>query len=398
MKSKTLFYLILLTFLASLIPAMHAQTFSVIHSFTAGAGGKAPFAGVTIRGNTFFGTTSGNDGCGTVYQLTHSGANWLFSTLAATPNDCFPFARVVFGPDSHLYGTSRFGKAYSGGTAFKLAPPVGICRTVACYWPIDDLHVFGSGTDGQGLGNGDLIWDKQGNIYGTTEYGGTYGDGTVYELTPSENGYTETILYNFTGGVDGAGPIGGLVFDNKGNLFGTTPGNVFELSYVPGVGWTEQVLYTFQNFSDGYGSRSTLILDSAGNLYGTNSAGGTSSYGGTLFELSPSGSSWKFKVLYSFYSGQYDWNCGPAAALSMDGEGNIYGTTLCDGAYNWGNVFKLSNTQNGWVYTSLHDFTGATDGGWVASNVSIDTDGTLYGTAAYGANCGGCGTVWMIKP
>jgi hypothetical protein len=105
-------------------------------------------------------------------------------------------------------------------------------------------------------------------------------------------------------------------------------------------------------------------------------------------------------VLHSF-SG---WNCGPFAPLTMDGAGNLYGATACEGIYGGPNVFKLSNTENGWGYTSLHDFTGGTDGGaGIFSNVSIDTDGTLYGTAAVGGdmNCDpgvGCGVVWMIKP
>ena len=174
MKSKTL---ILLTLLASLIPAVHAQTFTVLHSFTGGIDG--PWAGVTIRGNALYGTTEGYPNCGTVYQLTHSGSNWLFSALAALPYNCNPQARVVFGPDGHLYGTSQYGGTYNDGTVFNLTPPVGVCKTAACYWTVNDLHDFGSGTDGQTPGTGDLIWDQQGNIYGTTPYVGTFDWGTV---------------------------------------------------------------------------------------------------------------------------------------------------------------------------------------------------------------------------
>jgi uncharacterized repeat protein (TIGR03803 family) len=275
---------------------------------------------------------------------------------------------------------------------------------------VNDLHDFGSGTDGQGPGLGDLIWDQQGNIYGTTAGGGTTGEGTVYEMTPSGNGYTESVLYNFSG-PDGEGPWDGLVFDNKGNLFGTTIygglynncnadnincGTVFELTYVVGVGWTEHVLYDFQDASDGAYPVGGLIFDSAGNLYGTTTTGGSGG-GGTVFELSPSGNTWTFKLLYSF-SGQ-----GPWAALTLDGAGNLYGTAYAAGIYNNGSVFKLSNTQNGLVYTSLHDFTGGTDGGNPSGNVSIDTDGTFYGTTLAGGDLNrcegyGCGVVWMIKP
>ena len=423
MKS-TIRYLILLTFLASLIPAMHAQTFSVIHTFTGGTDGAGPYAGVTIRGNALYGTTHGfyvNCGIenGTVYQLTHAGSNWLFSTLTNVPHDCWPESRVVFGPDDHLYGTSEQGGMYHAGTVFKLTPPAGICSTIACYWTVTDLHDFGSGTDGIAPEYGDLIWDQQGNLYGTTVYGGTSsncnggGCGTVYQLTPSGNGYTESVLYSFQGTPDGELPFGGLVLDKKGNLFGTTEwggdwgcfyniwqftcGTVFELTYVVGVGWTEQVLYKFQSTGDGgYWPLAGLIFDSAGNLYGTTIYG--SSDGGSVFELSPSGDTWTFKVLYRFT------DCyGPLAALSMDGAGNLYGTGNQGGKYDHGCIFKLSKTVNGWVYTSLHDFTGGTDGAGPQSNVAIDTDGTLYGTTVNGGdpNCSGnfgCGVVWMIKP
>ena len=383
MKSKTLFYLILLTFFASFIPAMHAQTFSVIHNFTYSSG-----AGVTIRGNALYGPA-----CGSVYQLTHSGPDWLFAYLATLDPGTCVVSGVVFGPDGHLYGAASYGSA-DPGMVFKLTPQVGPCRDLRCLWTVNDLHDFRYGP------NGDLIWDQQGNIYGTAMNGGTYGNGAVYELTPSENGYTERVLYSFSGGADGGYPWAGVVFDNKGNLFGTTPdggsngyGTVFELTYVVGAGWMEHVLYSFQNASDGYAPRGGLVVDYAGNLYGTTNQGGSGG-GGTVFELSPSGDTWTFKLLYSFSGGSW---CGPYATLTMDGSGNLLGTTGCDGIYNQGSVFKLSNTQHGWVYTSLHDFTGNSDGGGIAGKISIDTDGTLYGTAAYGG-VNDRGVVWMIKP
>jgi uncharacterized repeat protein (TIGR03803 family) len=399
MKSKTLFYLILLTFFAALIPTVHAQTFSVLHTFTGGVDGGIPYAGVTIRGNALYGTTTGlgNNSCGTVYQLTHSGSNWLFSTVVTLPHDCNPWAGVVFGPDGQLYGTSFGGGTNNQGTVFRLAPQFGPCKDAACYWTVNDLHDFGSGNDGQNPVLGDLIWDQQGNMYGTTEWGGTSGVGTVYELTPSGNGYTESVLYSFSG-PDGASPWAGLVFDKKGNLFGTTPvggsnnfGTVFELTYVPGVGWTERVLYSFQNTGDGEWPIGGVVFDSSGNLYGT-------TLNGTVFELSPSGDTWTFKLIYTF-SGSGD----SYATLSMDGAGNLYGTTSSGGIYGQGNVFKLSNTENGWGYTSLHDFTGGADGAFTTSNVAIDSDGTFYGIAFEGGDLNrcdgsGCGVVWMIKP
>jgi uncharacterized repeat protein (TIGR03803 family) len=355
MKSTTLFSLVVLTLFTSLIPAMHAQTYSVIHSFTGieTAEGGQPSAGVTIRGSALFGTT--NENCGSVYQLTNTGSNWLFSTLARLSNNCQPVGTVAFGPDGHLYGTSMWGGAYGAGTDFKLTPQDGPCRDAACYWTVSDLHDFDSNTEGYDPGPGDLIWDQQGNIYGTTQSWGNdcclYGD--VYQLAPSGNGYTENILHVFSG-PDGAVPYG-VISDNKGNLFGVTNGGglnelgtVFELTYVPGVGWTEKVLYNFQGTEDGAAPFSSLIFDSAGNLYGTTI--GLDPNGGTIFELSPSGDSWVLTTLYSLPSGDHFYY-----GVVFGPDGALYGTFL-DATDQAGSVFKLTKTQNGWQYTSLHDF------------------------------------------
>ena len=269
---------------------------------------------------------------------------------------------------------------------------------------VNDLHDFGLGADGLAPEFGDLLWDQKGDIYNTTFNGGTSGIGTVYELTPSGNGYTESVLYSFLGGADASMPSSGLVWDSNGNLFGTSQyggaynwGTVFELTYTVGVGWTDRVLYSFQNAGDGRIPAGGVIFDAAGNLYGTTADGGSGG-GGTIFELSPSGNTWTYKLLYSF-SGQYNNFCGPLATLTMDGAGNLYGTTYCDGLYSFGNVFKLSKTQNGWVYTSAYDFTRGPDGAGSAGYVSIDTGSTLYGTTVWRGDpdCG-CGVVWMIKP
>ncbi len=219
MKSKTLFSLVVLTLFASLTPAMHAQTFSVIHAFTGtGTDDGQPFLGVTIRGNALYGDAN------FVYQLTNTGSSWHYSTIALRRYGIGYTSRVVFGPDGHLYGTSDEGGTFNGGSVSNLKPQVGPCSDAACYWTITDLHDFGSGTDGNTPYLGDLIFDQQGNIYGTTLNGGTFNTGTVYELTPSGNGYTESVLYNFPKCCNGGPyqPIGGLVFDSNGNLFGAS--------------------------------------------------------------------------------------------------------------------------------------------------------------------------------
>ena len=140
---------------------------------------------------------------------------------------------------------------------------------------------------------------------------------------------------------------------------------------------------------------SGLAFDSSGNLYGATSEGGNGN-GGTIFELSQSGDSWTFNLLYSLSALQDSKNCGPWRALTVDA-GNLYGTTYCDGPNNLGNVFKLTNTQNGWVYTSLHDFTGGQDDGAnPRSEVAIDTGGHLYGTTTFGG-LQDFGVVWRIS-
>ena len=248
---------------------------------------------------------------------------------------------------------------------FSLTPrPTISCPTANCFWTENVLHQFTGSPDGGFPGGGDLIWDPTGNIYGTTEGGGSSNLGTVYQMTKSGNDWIETPIYSFTG-PDGSEPYNGVILDSNGNLFGTTThgglydfGTVFELTYTINSGWTETVLYNFQNQNDGQWPVAGLIMDSSGNLYGATPYGGSGG-GGTIFKLSPVGESWVFTILYSF-SGYL--GCGPDATLTMDNSGTLYGTTHCDGANHLGNVFKLTNTQNGWEYTSLHDFTDGADG------------------------------------
>jgi uncharacterized repeat protein (TIGR03803 family) len=230
----------------------------------------------------------------------------------------------------------------------------------------------------------------------------------------SANGnWTGQTLYEFQAGADGSQPESGVIADNAGNLYGTTQyggggtgtdcfngcGIVYEVS-PNGPGWTERILHVFQEASDGAFPVGGLVLDRAGNLYGTASGGGVNQ-GGTVFELSPdSGGDWSFSVLYSFTkSGAQScaFASGPTGNLVMDGSGNLYGNTCTNGAFGYGAIFKLSASNGNWTYTSLHDFTNGNDGSWPFGSVSLDTRGNLFGTTV-GGGTDQQGTVWEITP
>jgi len=374
-----------------------AQTFNVLHTFTGGQDGEYPTAGVTLdKAGNLYGTADegGGTGNGTVYKLTHKGSGWTFNPLyafAGGSDGAYPGARVIFGPNGTLYGPTSGGGTSSQGTVFNLRPSLTVCKTTLCPWTETVVYRFAGNPDGAYPGYGDLLFDRAGNIYGTTLEGGNSNVGTVYELTPSGSAWTESVLYSFSGN-DGSYPESGLVPDNAGNLYGTTyggglgGGTVYELT-PSGSGWTEKVLYNFRTGTDGGAPIAGLIFDPSGNLYGATTDGGPGG-AGTVFKLTPSGGSWTYSLLYSFAALS---QCGPWATLVMDGAGNLYGTTLCAPEHGFGSVFELTPSGPPWTYTSLHDFTGGTDGGRPISNVVIDpVSGNLYGTTS------GFAVVWEI--
>ena len=398
-----------------------AQTFTVLHTFT-GDDGLSPYAGVTVdRAGNLYGTTKYGGiancdlGCGVLFKLALQGSGWNFAPLYkfAGPSDGkSPIARIVFGPDGRLYGTTLIGgnTTVNGGTVFALTPPPTVCRT-PCSWIKTTLWSFGQNDgDAHNPGYGDLVFDAAGNIYGTTEEGGTTqpacgpGCGTVYMLSRSQESWSETLIYQFGDG-PGYHPYAGVAFDGNGNLYGTTPyggsgdsGLAYELTPSNGS-WSPTILYNFLFQSDGGVPSAGLLPDNAGNLYGATSTGGAGG-GGTVFELSPMGLDWNFTLLHGF-----DFPAKPFASLTMDAVGNLYGTTLSGGIFQHGNVFKLTRTGDSWTYTSLYDFTGGSDGANPYGNVALDAAGNLYGTAVDGGSqagdcliTSGCGVVWQIEP
>ncbi len=252
-----------------------------------------------------------------------------------------------------------------------------------------------AGSDGA-YSSGGVVFDRAGNLYGTTRGGGgsqncsnTYGCGVVYELSPANGGWTESLLHTFTGGGDGRNPAAGVVFDSAGDFFGTcgtSSGNgaVYELT-PSGSGWNKSFVYQFTGMSDGYAPIG-VILDPAGNLYGATTYGGAGD-GGTVYELSPQGSNWSYSLLFPLQTGNPGAN-GPGARLTMDSAGNLYGTTSQGGQFGAGSVFKLTPALGSWTYTSLHDFTGGEDGSEPGTRVLLDSQGNVYGTTVFGGTSG----------
>ena len=322
-----------------------AQTYSVLHYFTGGADGGNPVAGVTVAGpGLLYGTTSGYStsigNLGTVFKLNQRGSGWILDPLYVfngppddAPNGDAPWSGVAVGPNGALYGTTVSGGVGNGGfgwgTVYEVQPPANACKTAICYWSETVLHAFAGGTSDGGFPEfGNVTFDPAGNMYGTGSEEGADACGVVWELSPSASGWTESILYNFQGLDDAQNPVGGL------------------------------------------------ILDQAGNLYGTTFDGGVNG-GGTVYELSPDGT---FTTLYSF-SGGYG---GPYNKLALDAKGNLYGATNGEALYGFGSVFKLSPGSSGWTLTDLYDFANGADGGEPYGSVVVDASGNVFGTAVTG--------------
>jgi uncharacterized repeat protein (TIGR03803 family) len=267
------------------------------------------------------------------------------------------------------------------------------------------LYKFSGGKDGK-FPQASLIFDQAGNLYGTTAGGGAHQWGIVFQLVPNLDGsWKENVLHQFTGGNDGGEPLAGLIFDQAGNLYGTTTqggtcvfkqgcGVVFKLTPKGDGTWTESVIHSFK-YTDGATPTAGVVFDPAGNLYGTTSGGGAHEGAGTVFKLAhnPDGS-WTESVLHNFCSRQ---NCsdgvGPEAGLVFDLVGNLYGTT--------GKVFKLTpNPDGSWTESVLHSFCSRPNCGdeeLPEGSLIFDQAGNLYGTTLLGGVLNQ-GTVFKLTP
>jgi uncharacterized repeat protein (TIGR03803 family) len=404
--------MIIIIVILVLSPGACAQSkYKTLYTFTGGTDGSQPVAGLAIdqAGNLYGTTWSGGDlvcgyvnrGCGTLFKLTPKpNGTWKESVLHA----------FTGGSDGRYPAAgvildqagNLYGTTEMGGDRGS--------GNVFKFTPGSGesvLHSFGAGGDGMYTDEG-LIFDQAGNLYGTTH-------DTAFKLVPNQDGsWTESVLYTFCSLPncgDGVYPQGPLVLDETGDLYSTTAqgevctghcGGVFKLSPHLDGSWIEKVLYSFTGGNDGDDPEAGLIRDQAGNFYGTTSRGG--SYGaGVVFSLTPGadGKSWKEKVLHQFTGGRD--GSRPYAGLIFDQAGNLYGTTSSGGARGYGVVFKLApNTKGGWNETVLHAFLNH-PGAIPSAGLILDAEGNLYGTTTGkddGFGCSGspCGTVFEITP
>jgi uncharacterized repeat protein (TIGR03803 family) len=363
-------------------------------------------------GNLYGTTQSGgkyiSGGGGVVFKLTpnQDGADWTQTTLytfcaqsqcadGSVPNS------LIMDAAGNLYGTTAYGgTSFAGGmgagTVFKLMPTANGWTETVLYNFASRLYVV----DGK-VPLGMLIMDSAGSLYGTTFLGGTNNAGTVFRVTPSQDGmvWTETVLYSFCSQyngsfcLDGQTSRAGLVMDEAGNLFGATEyggtsnqGVVFQLTpnHNPAAAWAETVIHSFDPWSgEGAQPQAGLIIDQIGNLFGTNVD--------TVFQLRPNAdhTAWAHNVLYRFcpQSNPCPDGTRSRAPLIMDAGGSLYGTTYQGGNSNQGVVFALSPTGGAWTESVLYSFcayANCADGRNPTTGLVMDNAGTLYGTTDWG--------------
>jgi len=406
-----------------------SQTYQVIHEFSYGTGGDWPWSELTIGpGGHMYGTTLfGGDshsfycyyGCGIVYDIHQRDSSWIFTPLHEflIQEGSNPHSGVIIGPDGAFYGTTLMGGMQGSdcdvggcGTVYKIQPSASRPTTPILNWGLNVVYYFTGGDNDGGDPSSSLVQDQAGNMYGA-DSGGPDNCGLVFQLNRNNGYWTFNEIYNGFYCPDGNAGIdpGGLLVDSQGNLYGVTGngghlscpysqygcGTVFKLTHTDG-GWVGSTLYEFNGPTDG-AYPGGLVMDRAGNLYAGTEMGGPYG-GGTVWELSPSGGGWTFRVLHSFSSSENI--AGVVGRLAMDSGGSLYGVTMSEGLYGFGNIFKLAPSDGGWTYTSLYDFCAGgypcSDGGAPLRGPTLDSNNNLFGTASEGGI--GAGVIWEITP
>ncbi len=433
---------LLLAILSLAINASAEWKEKVLYSFQGGSDGQTPAGGVVFdsQGNLYGATTGGGStncapvaACGIVYQLAppaKKGGAWTETILyvfkgKAVNDGELPAGGVVADAVGNIYGTTAYGGSggcvLTGvkggcGTVYQMSPP----RTKGGAWTYTILYSFQGGNDGY-LPNGDLVFDGAGNLYGATEFGGGQGTtcdpiyqycGTIFRLSPPKKqggAWTEKVLHSFASGTDGASPNGGLVFDQKGAIYGTTlsggsadcqgPGCGTAYKLTPpekGGAWTETILHVFTDGDDGAGPSGGLLLDGKGRLYGIAGGGGSARLG-AVFRFSLNGSNWIETVLHPFTDNRHGRN--PVGPLSPDSSGGFYGTALV-GPGGRGIIFRLTRpkTRGGtWGFSMPYTFNGPPDAAGPEALLIFDKAGNIYSTTIAGGTAS-CGAVFELKP
>src|ERR1022692_4170201 len=338
----------------------------VLYSFAGGADGGNPHAGVILdSAGNLYGTTpnGGTSGAGVVFRIDTTGHETVLYSFTGAADGGYPYNGVIRDSAGNLYGTAG-GGASGSGVVFEVDTTGH--ETV--------LYTFTGGADGSSPNN--VIRGPAGKLYGTTTYGGASGAGVVFKLDTTGH---ETVLYSFTGGADGGYPDAGVIGDSAGYLYGTTlyggtagNGTVYKLDATG----HETVLYSF---TDGGNPYAGVVRDAAGNLYGTTSYGGAPGLG-VVFKLDTAGNE---TVLYTFTNGPDGYY--PNAGVIRDSAGSLYGTTVWGGAGGAGVVYKLDTSGQ---ETVLYGFPGATDGHSPYAGVIRDPADNLYGTTIDGGAAG----------
>jgi len=356
----------------------------------------------------------GDDGCGTVYQLKpNSDGTWTETVIHAFNGSdaAFPSASPVFDSPGNLYGTTdgQGGAGQYPDVVYQLTPGSNGTWTESILYQFSD-NPYGSDSD-----PGELIFDATGNIFGTTRFGGLYAGGTTFSLNRAA-GWQEQLLHTFDYGDDAGGPFGAITFDADGNLYGTTlnggaynSGVVYKLTKRGNLSWQQTVLYAFAGARDG-NAPVGVTFGPDGSLYGVTQVGGNlgsvycESGCGTVFKLTPnSDGTWTKTTIYAFRGGPHD-GAIPVDRLIFDRAGNIYSTTdgggnsIVPGYSGYGTVFKMTPSSGGqWTESVLHFFTGGLDGSGPIGTLAIDGAGNLYGTAYVGGLYND-GVAWEITP
>jgi uncharacterized repeat protein (TIGR03803 family) len=360
-----------------------AQTFTTLYNFTGGSDGRYAYNAVVRdqAGNLYGSTFGGGDncfpvGCGVVFEINFRGKETALYSFAGADGDN-PYSSVIRDEQGNIYGTTNMGGTYAMGTVYKI--DTASRETV--------LHNFAGGTTDGCFPLGGLAMSKRGTLYGTTSNCGLNQNGALFEI--SKRGKF-TLRHRFEGGLsDGAYPaFTSPVLDKDGNIYGVT-----EYGGAGGVGVVYKmmkkriiVLHDFARDIDGCYPTGTPIIDGKGNLYGVAGCGPSSD--GTVWELSRGGT---LTILHAFAGGTSD-GCGPEGGMARDSKGSLYGTTVKCGAGGDGTVYELSSDG---TFTLLHSFSGL-DGSYPFSDLFLDSKGVLYGTAPVGGTYD-YGTVWSYK-